>query len=185
MAKKKARKEKSEAQKAMEAAAKEQEFFEPDEDGNLQPMAGSTAMTDGFSTTIDLSGAGVSFEEKTITPPGVEGGDAIETTSMRNSNWRTMFPRALRTLTQVTVNVSYSPKDITDMGDPSTGDINNNQLITVTFPDGATIAFWGYVKSFIPGQHQEGSQPEATITIQPTNQDNTQAEVAPAYTAPV
>lgn len=135
---------------------------------------------DGFSTTISFaSNDSVYLYEKEVTPPGIDGGDEIDTTTMLNTAWRTRQPRSLKTLTECSAVVAYDPAiydDILDM-------LNDNQLITITFPDTATLAFWGWLKSFTPNACVEGEQPTANIVIVPSNQADSGSEVAPDYTA--
>lgn len=139
---------------------------------------------DGFSTQIDFAdNPSVSFWEKEVTPPGIEGGGANETTTMRNSTWRTKSPKKLVSLTDCSFTAAYDPvvyEDIIDM-------INANQLITITFPDDSTLEFWGWLDSFTPNANVEGEQPTAACTIVPSNQTDsaTPTEIAPDYTAPV
>lgn len=134
-------------------------------------------MDDGFSTVIAFSrDVDVSFWEKTVTPPGIDGGDAIETTTMHNDIWRTMAPRRLKTLTDASITVAYDPAVFTQILDNL---INQEGSITIHFPDGSTLDFYGYLKTFEPGENTEGEQPEATITIVPTNQDPTTGSEEP------
>lgn len=141
-------------------------------------------LDDGFSTLVTIGatvGADTDIKlwEKTVTPPGVDGGDAIETTTMHNTTWRTMTPRSLVTLTEMTFNAAYDP----DVYDEVVAMINVETTITVTFPDGSTLAFFGFLKSFDPGECAEGTQPEATVTIVPTNFDSANdVEAAPLMT---
>lgn len=132
---------------------------------------------DGHSTKIAFSrNPDINFWEKTVTPPGIDGGDAIDTTTMHNVTWRTFSPRKLKTLTEMKTEVQYDPIAYDELRDL----INVEDSITVTFPDGSTLSFFGYLKSFEPGELSEGEPPMATITIQPTNQDpTTGAEAAP------
>ena len=149
-----------------------------------------TIMGDGYQTTIDFSSSEMTsdalvlalMEEKEITVPGISGGGANDASTMRNETWRTMSPKSLRTLTPMTAVVAWDPA----LYDEMVAMLNDNQLITVTFPDGATLAFWGWIDDFAPGAQVEGAQPTATITIIPSNQDadNNNAEIAPVYTAP-
>jgi hypothetical protein len=133
-------------------------------------------LDDGFSTTLTFSlSSTVEIYEKTVTPPGQEGGEEIDTTTMLNSAWRTFSPRSLVTLTPVTAEVAYDPAAYTSI----LAMLNSNQQVTVNFPDGSSIQFWGFIRSFVPGTNVEGEQPTATITIVPTNQDNAGAEQAP------
>jgi len=133
---------------------------------------------DGFSTKITLAGdPNIDFYEKTVQPPGYDGGDAVETTTMFNATWRTMRPRKLMTVTEVKSTAAYDPTVYSQIE----AQINIETTITITFPDGSTIAFYGYLKAFEPSDVEEGEQPEAEITIQPTNWDPTnQLEAGPA-----
>lgn len=131
---------------------------------------------DGFSTKLTLErNPTIALWERTVTPPGIEGGDAVDNTTMHNVTWRTMSPRKLKTLTEVSSSAAYDPIIYEDVVDQ----VNINQVITCTFPDGSTLAFWGFVKSFIPGENQEGTMPEGTLTIVPTNRDDDGVEQAP------
>lgn len=142
---------------------------------------GGTRMDDGFSTLIALTGdPDISFWEKTVKPPGIDGGDAIETTTMHNVDWRSMAPRALKTLTDSDLTVAYDPA----VYDQIVLQINVNQLITVHFPDGSELDFWGFLRVFEPQDNEEGSQPEATINLTPTNIDAAGDEIAPNYKGP-
>lgn len=131
---------------------------------------------DGFATLITFSeNSAVSFYEKTVTPPGVEGGGEVDTTTMRNTAWRTRSPKKLKTLSNGSITVAY---DVA-VFDEIVAMVNVNQLITVTFPDGETLSFWGWLDSFKPGEIQEGEQPTAEIEIIPSNQNSSGVEVAP------
>lgn len=139
-----------------------------------------TSLDDGYSTKIAFAAdPDVSFWEKTVQPPGVDGGDAIETTTMHNTAWRTMAARALKTLTPSSLTAAYDPK----VYDQIIALINVEGLITVHFPDGSTLDFYGFLRNFVPQSHEEGSQPECEIEIVPTNVNPaTGAEAAPTFT---
>lgn len=147
------------------------------------PAAGSRLtpvgikLDDGFSTKIAFAAdSDISFWEKTVQPPGMDGGAAVETTTMFNAVWRTMHPRSLRTMTESSLKAAYDP----DLYNQIVSIINKKTTVTVHFPDGSTLAFYGYLAKFAPDALEEGKQAEATITIQPTNQDpTTGAEEAP------
>lgn len=135
---------------------------------------------DGFSTTIAFAEApAVKFYEKTVTPPGVEGGGANETTTMRNEEWRTKAPKKLKSLGDAGAKCAYDPAVLTDC----VAMINVNQEITITFPDDSTWVFWGWLDEFKPGEITEGKQPEADIKIIASNQDDNGDEIAPVYSA--
>lgn len=125
-------------------------------------------LKDGYQTLITIAAdPDISFWEKTVQPPGLDGGDPIDTTTMHNSTWRTLSPRALITLTECTLTVAYDPDAYNQIQDV----LNTETTFTVTFPDGSTLAFFGFLRLFEPQSAEEGAQPEANITIQPTNYD--------------
>lgn len=137
-------------------------------------------LSDGFSTTISLNSGAIKLYERTVKPPGISGGGAINKTTMRNTTWRTFAAKRLKTLTESSLKCGYDvavyPQIVTNC--------QVNQLITVTFPDGATLAFWGFIDEFEPDDLEEGNFPMATVKIVPTNCDTTGTEVAPVYTTP-
>jgi hypothetical protein len=75
----------------------------------------------------------------------------------------------------MTTRVAYAVAAYTTL----TSSVNTNQSIVVTFPDDSTLTFWGYLQKFEPDEIIEGKQPEATVTIVPTNQNASGVEVAP------
>lgn len=138
-------------------------------------------LDDGFSTIITLANIPtVHLYEKEVTPPSISGGGAIDTTNMRNSEWRTSAPKSLKTLGQVTATVAYA----TDALSVVMAQIGVNQLVTVTFPDGSSFEFYGWLDEFNPANNTEGEQPKATITIRPSLRDSLGVETAPVYNEP-
>lgn len=134
-------------------------------------------LKDGFSTKITFAtDDNIEFWEKSVKPPGIDGGDSIPQTTMHNTAWRTMAPRQLKTLTESSTTVAYDPVLYTSI----LALINVETTITVTFPDGSTLAFYGFLQKFEPSELKEGEQPEASVTITPTNFDPTNhVEAAP------
>lgn len=123
----------------------------------------------------------IDFWERTVKPPGLDGGDPINTTTMHNTTLRTFSPSALTTMTPCTVTVAYASAAFEQIQ----AILNKPTTITLTLPDGGTVAFYGYVHIFEPNDLSEGNLPEATLTIQPTNQDPTDgSEQQYVYTAP-
>ena len=135
---------------------------------------------DGHGTIIAFAdNPSVKLYEKEITPPGISGGGANDTTTMHNSAWRTMAPKQLKTMTECSFTAAYDPAVYTEILTM----INNNQQITLTFADGSTLIFWGWLDEFTPNAVVEGEQPTAEITIIPSNQNDSQVETAPVYSA--
>lgn len=133
--------------------------------------------TDGFKTIVTLTGAGVSFYEKEVTPPSIDGGGENDTTTMRNTAWRTRQPKKLKTLDKATLKVSYDPVFYST----TVAQVNVNQSIVITFPDTHTLTFWGWLNKFAPDANKEGEQPTAEVEIICSNQDNSGVEQAPVY----
>ena len=139
-------------------------------------------LDDGYQTTIGFTSSLTKLYEKEVQPPGIDGGGAIDTTTMNNTTYRTMSPKSLLTLSEHTFEAAYDPAAYPEL----IAMINVNQLITITFPDGSTLAFYGWLDKAIPNAHVEGEQPTVTCTIVPSNvHSGTGVETAPAYTAPV
>lgn len=137
-------------------------------------------MDDGYRTIVTFDGAAIEVWEKTVTPPGMDGGGGIPTTTMRNNFLRTKDPKQLVDFTDLVFTAAYDPIVYATVIAVA---IQINQLITVTFPDGSTVVFWGFLDKFIPGENSEGNQPIATVTVVITNHDNDDNEVIPVYTA--
>jgi len=140
------------------------------------------ALQDGYQSLISFAAdTTVLFYEKELTPPGVDGGGAIDQTTMLNSTWRTKAPKSLADLTTVNVTVTYDPACYPE----AIALVNVNNLITVTFPDGDTLAFWGWLNKFTPGKLAEGEKPTAEIEVIPSNLNASGVETAPAHTPAV
>jgi len=136
-------------------------------------------LKDGFGITITFAGHNFSLvlDPTSITPPGVEGGDPIDTTTHSNIAYRTKYPRSLKEITDASMTVVYDP----GAWDNIVAAINDNTLITFTFPDASSLAVYGYLKSFTPNEYVEGEQATAECVIVVTN-DNEGTETGPAHT---
>jgi hypothetical protein len=130
-------------------------------------------LDDGFPTTIEFAGApGIKLYEKTVKPPGFDGGGPNDTTTMRNINYRTKAPKKLLTVTPSTAKCAYDPTVYNTLRTQ----MQINQQITYTFPNGQTCVAWGWIDKVEFDEITEGKQPEATVTIEPSNQDATGTE---------
>jgi len=134
-------------------------------------------LTDGYPTIISLGGI-TKLYMKAATPPGVDGGGAIDTTLMANVMWRTSSAKGLSSVSPVSATVAYDPACY----DEIIAVVNVNKLITVTFPDTHTLQFYGWLNKFTPGECAEGEQPTAEIEIIASNiHSSTGVETAPVY----
>jgi len=138
-------------------------------------------LKDGYQTTVTFyalgTGVSILLKETSVTPPGIEGGGANDTTTMRNTRWRTKQPKYLVELSDATCTFQYDPAIYNQI----LAIINVNGLIRITFPDGSCLEFWGWLNNFTPGEHVEGSMPTATGTIHCSNQNNAGVEIGPDY----
>lgn len=138
-----------------------------------------SVLKDGYQTLISFSlDADVQMWEKQAKMPARTGGGPIDTTTMHNTDVRTKWPKALAEYGQASMNVAYDP-DVIDEIDAMH---QQNQEITVTLPDGATFVFWGWIEEFDPEEFQEGEQPMASVVIEVSNLNNSDAETKPVYT---
>ncbi len=140
---------------------------------------GGKMLKDGYSTKIAFAAdPDVSLWEKTVQPPGLDGGDAIDITTMHNTTLRTFAPRSLQTMTEMQLTCAYDPRVMPQL----LALINVETTVTVHYPNGDRLSFFGFLKNVDPSENTEGEQPEMTATIVPTNTDpSTGAEEDFAY----
>jgi hypothetical protein len=138
-------------------------------------------ITDGHRTLISFQLApSLKIWQVDVTPPGLDAGGANDVTVMENLRYRTFMPKHLVTLTEAGATVQYDPifyNDLVEM-------IGINQLCFVTFPDGSSVEFWGWLDKITPNAAKEGEPPTATMRVIPSNMDDTTdpfEEVAPLY----
>jgi hypothetical protein len=125
-------------------------------------------LKDGYQSKITpAADTDISFWEKGITPPGFDGGEPVDNTTMHNSTWRTSAPRGLITATQAAVRAAYDPRILPQIE----ALVNVETTWTILFPDTSTWSFFGWLQSFSPGEMVEGTQPEADIVIAIGNTD--------------
>ena len=140
-------------------------------------------LDDGFSTTVYFANqpSGVTFylKEKEVTPPGIDWGGANDTTTMRNTAWRTNAPKKLKSLTEFNMSCKYDPQifsQILTMGGTIT-------IIVITFPDNSTYRFYGWIDKVTPDSIVEGEMAMANVVVIPSNQTAADVEVAPVWQA--
>ena len=141
-------------------------------------------LDDGFQTWFQITDSAdvtwegaTSFWEKRIKPPGVVGGGPNDTTTMRNTQWRTNNAKWLVTLSEMTMTVAYDPFIYEDI----LGTVQVNAIVDILWPDNTWLSFFGFVDEFSPAELREGEQPEAEMKVVPTNQNFNGDERAPVY----
>lgn len=152
----------------------------PANTNRLSPLAlGFGPLPNGYRAFIAFENApSLAVFEKAVTPPGMDGGEPIDITTMHNVRSRTKAPRHLIEPTDTSMRVGYNTivwddthaQDITE--ETIEDLINDNQSITVSFPDGATYDFFGWLKSWTPSEMEDGIFPEADMVIVQSNWDH-------------
>lgn len=129
---------------------------------------GGSMLADGYQSLVTcLLDPDISLWEKEVTPPGIEADDFQEVSNQQSVRWRMKAPRHLLTLSDLTFTAHYDPGVYTQIR--AIAGINTTW--TVLFPDSDTIAFYGALKSFMPAGLADGTIPEATVVVTPTNMD--------------
>lgn len=123
---------------------------------------GKRPLHNGFSSFISFSAdPDVGLFERAVQPPGIDGGDPIDVTTMFNDRVRPKAARHLVEGTSARMRVGYDPDDLVAIEDL----INAEGSVTLTFPNGTQMVFWGWLKSFTPQEYEDGVFPEAECEI--------------------
>lgn len=115
-----------------------------------------------------------------VAAPGIDGGEPVEQTTQHNVDWETMAPRQLKKLTSFTFTAAFDP----DVYNQLLLLINAEDTCTETFPDGSTLAYFGYLQKADIDTLERGKQPTMSITVCPTNFDPVgKVEAGPVLTS--
>lgn len=133
----------------------------------------------GYRILITLAAnKSIAFFEVEVTPAGVDGGDAIKTSTQFNNTYHSKRPRHLmmtdgaKVKAQLAAGTRHQCELI----------INVETTITETYPDGSTYAYYGFLKSVKFGSFKEGEKPDCDIEIVETDWDYVNAvEAGPVY----
>lgn len=135
-------------------------------------------LEDGYQTLISFNGApGVLLKEKSVTPFGLDGGDRVDITTMRNTTVRTYAPQGLIEATEMNFVAAYDPSVLPVL----ISILNVPDIVVITHSDGSGWSFDGYLKSAIPSENSIGEQPTLACTVVPMNIDPTGTETVPTY----
>jgi hypothetical protein len=146
----------------------------------VRPVPAGAKLLDGFPTRIAFaSKPDLRIWENGAKPPGFDGGEAIPTSTHHNVKYHTAAPRKLLKVGPVTFKAAYDTRALNDIQSL----INVQDAVTLIFPDGTTVAFWGFLQKFEPDDNEEGKFPMANCTVVPTNWDPiNNVEAGPAVT---
>jgi hypothetical protein len=141
----------------------------------------------GFPTFFTFSTVpAIPLYIKSIKPFGLDQGGETDVTTMdapRDANgkaWRQFAPKMIRRLTNATVTWAYKASAFSNTN--LLASLGINQLITLTFPNGATYAIWGYIDKAEPGELSvDENQPTLEGTLVPTLRNTSSVHVAPVY----
>ncbi len=137
-------------------------------------------LENGYSTKVAFArDPDVSVWEKTVKAPGQDGGDPIDISTMFNSRHRTKAPRGLMMASDVTMVCAYDPNAQPQLEEL----INQPGSISLHYPDGSRLDFFGYLRQYEFAEHSDGNFPEVTLTIVETDWDPVNdVEVGPVMT---
>ncbi len=140
----------------------------------------NTRIDDGFSTKISFSlNTGIKLWEVEMQLPGMSMGGAIDTNHMRRVAIVGQSPKKLIKYTDSSFPCMYAESTYNAMK----AMMGKNQLITITMPFGGTVATWGWIDEFMPDPAKIGDTNRAMVKIIWSCENDSNAEVAPLYTA--
>ena len=131
---------------------------------------------DGLGSKISFAD-GFDLRQIEITGFTVVGGEKIDLTGLSNTEWRTAYPKTLKDVEDITFTYYFDPAEV------DSAPINTNQLVTLTYPDGAKHEFWGALTGLGSGTIVEGDAVRGEATVAITNLNGSDVETGPAYTA--
>lgn len=98
---------------------------------------------------------------------GVTGGDAIETTTLCNTEWVTKMAQTLKEVPDIPFTSFYDPTDF----DTITALVNVNSECVLTIPSVGTITFFAFLQNWEPQEAGRGEGWQVTGVITVTNVD--------------
>ncbi len=134
---------------------------------------------DGFSTKVTFaSQTTLSVWERDVKPPGGDGGELIDITTMHNTKYKTKYPRTIVDISDGTMVCGIDPSALSTLD----ALVNRPDTVTVTYPDGSTAAYYAALIKYDPSEFKIGEFPLFTLTFGIMDYDYTaHSEVGPAY----
>lgn len=135
---------------------------------NARGAVSGVRLDNGFGALIAFaSNLTIEIYEKSVQLGAIEGGDPIMTDTHLNTVYITKSPQCLEEWEDVVVIAAYDPAVFSELQ----ALLNDPENITLIYPDGTTLAFWGYLRRIESSPLVKGVQPEITLTIVVTNFD--------------
>lgn len=138
-------------------------------------------LDDPFPTTVAFSAKpSLGLWEKSITPPGIDGREPIDVTTMFNQHVTGKAPRVLKDFTNAKGKYQYDPSKLADYITM----INQRQTLTTWFASGDSWCYYGYIQKFTPTENSDSTEPPmADVEVVVTNIDPaTNLEALPVMT---
>ena len=141
---------------------------------------GGIRLPDGATSKVAFSlDSDISLWETEVTPPGMDGGEKIDITTMHNTTYSVFVPQQLITNTPISFTAAYDPAVYSQI----VAIINSEGSVTVSFYDGSTVDVFAYLQKFEPNGMTRGGMPLANVTVEVTNYDPVnRLEVGPVIT---
>lgn len=114
-----------------------------------------------------------SFWVRTVKPPGVTKGEPIDITTQHNVEHTTKAEAALKEWTNAQVVASFDPNLYNNIKNSLLGSrlASANGSVTIHFPDGSTLDFFGWGNNFDFSAFERLNKPEVTFDVVVSNFD--------------
>lgn len=112
-----------------------------------------------------------------VTPPASKGGSPVKQTTMQNQWAHTQLPAVLKEIGSSSVTVAYSSVTLAALYAAQ----NQNVILTLVWPTGKRLRWWGWIRDIDPQQLAIGTRPEANLTLEASNLNSEGNEVQPLW----
>lgn len=139
-------------------------------------------MDDGFSTVLSFANLpDIKMYERELVLPALKGGGGKDTTNMRQLAHRSQTEDILRSVSSFTVTAAFA----TDAFADAKLQLGINQLISLIFPDGLQMQFYGWMEEFTPQKFVEGELALVAITVHASLRNLQGVETPPTYSTDI
>ncbi|MBM3120167.1 MAG: hypothetical protein FJ006_11605 [Chloroflexi bacterium] len=117
----------------------------------------------GTTMTISAGSTSWTVYAVEITPPAWDGGDAIDITTLGNTEFKTKMAQTLKDIGEVAFSCHYDPSVF------ASAPINVNGTIEIDVPNWGTLTVYGYLRSLTPQALVVGDAAKMDGSITVTN----------------